>query len=224
LAFFSKKADKTYQALLISLVLLILLPGFVEGMFWANRLLDLGLFGVFIFGALTVKTEKRLFLPLIFFAGLAIITRGVLWFIEEVWVASAYLFSTGTFLLFILFVFSRDVFLTKKIDANIIYGSVCIYFFFGTLMAIVYMTIVVLNPGAFAFPFEPSENASSIEISQLRNLFYYSFVTQTTLGFGDITPVAPIAKNLSILQAITGQLYIAILIARLMGLYLVQKK
>ncbi len=92
-------------------------------------------------------------------------------------------------------------------------------------MAFAYMALEVFNPGAFAFPFETSANASSVEIGQkLRNLFYYSFVTQTTLGYGDITPVVPLARNLSILQAITGQLYITILVARLIGMYLVQNK
>ena len=93
MAFFEQKADKTYLGLLGSLVLLILLPSLIEGMFWANRLFDLGFFAVFIFGALAVKTEKRVFLPLIFFAGLTFLSRGFLWFIEDAKILGVYLFS-----------------------------------------------------------------------------------------------------------------------------------
>ena len=52
---------------------------------------------------------------------------------------------------------------------------------------------------------------------------YYSFVTMTTLGYGDITPVGPQARSLSILLSITGPMYIAILIAKLVGKYSSQK-
>ncbi|WP_420422025.1 potassium channel family protein [Simkania sp.] len=58
---------------------------------------------------------------------------------------------------------------------------------------------------------------------RFENLLYYSFVTLTTLGYGDIIPLFPGAKFLSIIEAITGQLYIATVIARLLGLYLSHK-
>jgi hypothetical protein len=53
------------------------------------------------------------------------------------------------------------------------------------------------------------------------NFLYYSFVTLTTLGYGDITPASSPARSLSTLEAVTGQLYIAILVARLVGLHIV---
>jgi voltage-gated potassium channel len=56
----------------------------------------------------------------------------------------------------------------------------------------------------------------------LSHFSYYSFVTLTTLGYGDITPLTPVARSLSLLEAITGQLYIAILIARLVGIHIAQ--
>lgn len=222
---FFRKADQPYLSLLISFIVLMLLPGLVEGQFWASRLFDLSLFAVLIFGALAAKTEKKLFLPLVVLAALAIASKGTLWFLDDVWVTYIYLVSSALFLTIILYVFARHVFLADKINANIIYGAVCFYLFLGTLFAIIYMGLEVLAPGAFSLPIEIIKSGSVFELHQpLSELFYYSFVTQTTLGYGDITPVAPLAKNLSVLQAIAGQFYIAILIARLMGLYLVQKK
>ena len=52
--------------------------------------------------------------------------------------------------------------------------------------------------------------------------FYYSFVTMTTLGYGDIVPVSSAARGLATLQAVVGQLYLAVLVARLVGLYVAE--
>ena len=51
---------------------------------------------------------------------------------------------------------------------------------------------------------------------------YFSFVTLTTLGYGDITPVHPLARSMATIEALTGQLYIAVLVARLIGLHIIQ--
>ena len=57
------------------------------------------------------------------------------------------------------------------------------------------------------------------EISLQNNLAYFSFVTLTTLGYGDIVPVAPLARSLAVLEALTGVLFMAVLISRLVGSY-----
>ena len=56
--------------------------------------------------------------------------------------------------------------------------------------------------------------------AQLTELMYYSFVTLTTLGYGDLTPVKPIARTVGYLEAIVGQFYLAVLVAWLVGMYL----
>jgi hypothetical protein len=58
--------------------------------------------------------------------------------------------------------------------------------------------------------------------SKTANFIYYSFVTQTTLGYGDFTPITAPARSLSLLEAVFGQLYLAVLIARLVGLHITQ--
>ena len=60
-----------------------------------------------------------------------------------------------------------------------------------------------------------------MEVRRLSVFMYYSLVTLTTLGYGDITPVTPLARNLAAFEAAMGQLYIAILVARLVGLHIV---
>ncbi len=59
--------------------------------------------------------------------------------------------------------------------------------------------------------------------AQLTELMYYSFVTITTLGYGDLTPLKPMVRTLAYLEAILGQFYVAILVAWLVGMYLSSK-
>jgi hypothetical protein len=73
-----------------------------------------------------------------------------------------------------------------------------------------------LSPGSFKFP-SPESSADP-----LRGLFYYSLVTLTTVGYGDTTPVTPVAQGFSNLEAVLGQVYLAVLIARLVGLQVAQ--
>jgi hypothetical protein len=92
--------------------------------------------------------------------------------------------------------------------------AVCVYFFIGLMWSFVFSVLESLQPGSFRFGQGLTAN--------VKNFIYYSFVTQTTLGYGDITPVTPPARNLSVLEAIIGQLYLAVLIARLVGVQIAQ--
>jgi hypothetical protein len=85
----------------------------------------------------------------------------------------------------------------------------------GLLWSKAYMLLAQLTPDAFQFPLA--------EHSQRHmggfNAFYFSFSTLTTLGFGDITPMSKIARTLAVMETVTGTLYLAILISRLVGRY-----
>jgi voltage-gated potassium channel len=98
------------------------------------------------------------------------------------------------------------------VNRNHIAGSICLYLIAGTIWALVYILIIQLNPEAFNglenVPFE----------GQLSELMYFSMVTLTTLGYGDVTPASPYARWLAQVEAVFGQLYIAILVATLVGI------
>jgi hypothetical protein len=96
-----------------------------------------------------------------------------------------------------------------------ILGAVCVYLLIGLAWAKVYETLDVVTPGAFRFPADTAWAAS-----RLPRYAYLSFITLATVGYGDVTPVTPIAGTLAWLEAITGQLYLAITVARLVALSL----
>lgn len=102
----------------------------------------------------------------------------------------------------------------EEVVADKIYGALSAYLLLGHGWAFAYIIVEALNPGSFAGLSEPGlvEGIGS-------ELIYYSFVTLTTLGYGEITPVSLPARNLAAMEAVTGVLYLATLIASLVGLY-----
>jgi hypothetical protein len=78
------------------------------------------------------------------------------------------------------------------------------------LWAYAYALVARLDPGAFSGPVSTADGP--------RAVFYFSFVTLTTVGYGDVLPVHPVARSLAMLEAVTGPLYLAILVARLVSL------
>jgi hypothetical protein len=100
-------------------------------------------------------------------------------------------------------------------------GAVAAYLLIGMIWSVAYYLVALWIPGAFSIqgPF-----ASSDSESLQSQLFYFSFVTLTTLGYGDIVAVHPIVRMLVILEGVVGQLFPAILIARLVSLQVQSKK
>ncbi len=111
-----------------------------------------------------------------------------------------------------------EIFRKKAITVDLIYGSICVYLLIGVAWAYVYSALESIFPGSFHF----AQQTSSLDTSPvpLSLFIYYSFVTLATLGYGDITPVTPPAQSMAVLEAITGQFYLVILVARLVGIYI----
>jgi hypothetical protein len=94
-----------------------------------------------------------------------------------------------------------------------IQGSIIIFLIVGIVYAMIYAVLESIQPGSLAVVRTPGENSS--EFSQV---LYFSFVTMTTMGIGDMIPVSPLAKSLVVFQGMVGLLYPVIMIARLVSL------
>ncbi len=115
----------------------------------------------------------------------------------------------------------RHIFLVSdRVDADLIYGAVSVYLLIGAGFGFAYVCLAALAPGSFAGV--ETELIKSEEI--FRELHYFSFVTLTTLGYGDITPQSHQAGVLAYLEAIIGQVYLTVLVARLVGMHIAQKR
>jgi hypothetical protein len=136
--------------------------------------------------------------------------------------AWAYLLN---FVVLILFCFTATayalsrVLLSETVDGNRLAGAVSVYMLFGLMWALVYFFIYLVDPQAFkGVPAIESFQPDVLEAVML-DLLYYSYVTLSTLGYGDISPVSRVAQALAYLEAITGVLYVAVLVAALVGAY-----
>ena len=112
----------------------------------------------------------------------------------------------------------RAVLRQKEVTAETISMSISTYLLMGLTWGVFYIALYHLQPGAFSFggstPGAPSEH----EIFAI--LVYFSLTTLSTIGFGDITPITLQARYAAVAEGITGQFYLAILVARLVGLYM----
>ena len=123
-------------------------------------------------------------------------------------------FSSGVTFAFCMLTMTialRDVVMRDRgVDANRLAGAVSVYLLMGLNWAIVFKFLTLVDPGAFT-GLEGSSDQTFL------HLLYYSFVTLTTLGYGDISPVSPVARALAYLEAVSGVMYVAILVASLVG-------
>ncbi len=118
---------------------------------------------------------------------------------------------------------------SEDVTRDTIFGSICVYLLFGVIWALLYSITEVVLPGSFAIgpfsnlhygePFIP-KGFTPVDFS---HFVYYSFVTLTTLGYGDIVAVTNPARTLSMLEAIVGQLYLVVLVTRLVGMHIAQR-
>ncbi len=208
--------ENKYSQLLSELILLFLLASLVDG--FIGRLIIVLLFFLVILSIIrTFNLDQKILLLLLFIAGTRFFTelfvvyeaaQGVvvnkpLWLVNNV--------ITISFLTMAIVIINREIFTVKKVNVDTIKGGISIFLLIGFLWALFYSTIYILNPNAFS---------SSIEtIDLFGSMFYFSFTTLTTLGYGDITPTSDLARTLANFQAIVGMLYPSIFIARLVGLY-----
>ena len=108
---------------------------------------------------------------------------------------------------------------TARVDSECIYAALSAYLLAGVCMAVGYWFLALAQPGAFLI-----NGVASDSQANLSTFIYFSFVTLTTTGYGDILPVSEFARSLSIGEALVGQLYLASMVARLIGMYSVDAK
>lgn len=122
------------------------------------------------------------------------------------------------FLIYVCGLILRMVLSARTVDLEVILAALCVYLLLALIWAIVYHLIEIYQPGAFSIPVALLEGKANPDQAISAALHYFSFVTITTLGYGDVTPVAPLARSMAMLEAVVGQIYLVTLIARLVSM------
>ena len=138
---------------------------------------------------------------------------------EFEWIYLTGLSRIGTIIFFVIVVF-RLIFQAARardVNLNVVLESINGYLLLGIVFSIMVKIVSLFIPEAYNFP--PGVELSTTQISYMSEFYYYGFVTYTTLGYGDLLPQIPLAKSLAILTSISGQIYLAVIIAMLVGKY-----
>jgi voltage-gated potassium channel len=223
---------RRYLALLISLLLLVVLHPVTRGRYVGQETSNLFLGMVFLTAIFAVSQRRRPFLWALALGVPALAISWIAYLIAYLWPDSVKIvilardFNELLFLGFAIGVVLCDVLEGEEVTGDRLCGAMCAYLMIGVTFATIYATIDLLQPGSFTWRSPISGHADPFELrgEVFSRLLYYSFVTLTTLGYGDIRPVSTAARTFSWLEAVCGQLYLAILIARLVGLHIVHTK
>lgn len=113
-----------------------------------------------------------------------------------------------------------QVLTTEYVTLDTVVGAASVYVLIGLLWATIYALLEFWWPGSFNFPatFQPAAPTALVPLMKDTIILYYSFETLTTVAYGDITPATPPARFFSVAEAMVGQLYLAVLVARFVGL------
>ena len=206
-----------FEALLINLLVLLVVPAFFEtggrAVFIALNLSGILLSGLY----LVVNSRKELLVGGV----LVVATLVVSWWDnmlpDRVHTYLVDALSIGLFGYAIFFI-SRYLFETDRVSLDMLYAALCLYLLIGVLWVFIYHFIETGHPGSFTLLEEDGSFATNSR-NLLGQFSYYSYVTLSTLGYGDITPVTRVARSWSALEAIVGQLYLAVVLARVVALY-----
>jgi hypothetical protein len=110
----------------------------------------------------------------------------------------------------------RFVLRGRAVDSERIFAALGVYLLAGVVFGVVYHVLDGIEPGSLRTSFAEGDGAAG---ASLGTCIYFSFVTLATLGYGDVVPASELTRTLATLEAVGAQLYLAVLIARLVGLY-----
>jgi hypothetical protein len=206
------------QALLISLVLLLFIPTLATAE-WLSTVSRL-LFSFTMVSSLYLAARDRM--ELLIGVIIFVPTLTTKWMLATALSPETQLLSYCAlqviFLGYIMRIVYQRLLSVRTVNREVIYTSIVLYLLFGICLTLIYYAILILEPSAFGgkIVIDTSDAHSTSKV--LQELIYFSLVTQTTLGYGDLSPTLGSARIIASFQAILGQLYLAVVVARLVGI------
>ena len=213
-----------FTVLLVFIVTLLALLPFIRGDELAILTIKLVLSAILISGIYVARQMRTGFVVASLLALPPLVGRWVPRYSSDIRVFLAIDLLTAVFLLYITIMMLNRVLNAHRVTLDTIAGALCAYLLIGLTWAFVYRAMFVINPHSFVFA---SGNFTQIFETdnrfepQLMNFAYYSYTALTTTGFGDITAASPATRGVSLFEAMAGQFFIAVLVARLVSLELV---
>ena len=205
--------------LAVLLFFILLMPFVAEADIAGGIFVRVGLSVVLLTAIYAVSHKRWVFTVALILALPALTAKWASHFIDTPTGSIVSLCLTATFFWFTAVVVLAAILRQREVSADTILGGISVYLLMALAFTLLHLLVATLQPGAYVGSAGPSRFA----VEDFPLALYFSFVTLTTLGYGDITPASPAAQMLVGLEAMMGQLFVAILIARLVGLHIGQK-
>ena len=200
--------------LLIALAILFFSVPFVEEIKGGDLIVSALLSVVLLSAVLAVANRRRNLAVGLLLAVPALAGRWINHLHPHLVPPPVFLFAGIGLVAFVVFNLLQFVLRASSVDAEVLCASISAYLMLGLIWTMAYWLVYYLTPEAFAF-----NTTGTKQTMEGFNAFYFSCITLSTVGYGDITPVSKVARMLAATEAMTGLLYVAVLIARLVGLY-----
>lgn len=207
---------RRFFILFIALLALILVTPLVQGFVGIQMVWNIFLTGILLSGVHAVSGKRRN----VYIASLLALPMLVsVW--SEYFVKNNYVVIVGTLcgvvffaymiVNILLFIYKQD-----KVTRDLISGAAVVYLLMAIMWTFIYRVVETVHPGSFAI--------SATDIHERLRFTYFSLVTITTLGYGDIVPTTGLASSLATLEAVVGQLYLVTTVAWLVGVRVSQSR
>ena len=197
------------------LILLLILPVITDIYGTRNWLIGHLAFSVtLVFSVLSLNNAKKWRAAGLILVLLGITFSGMAFYQDSILFLCLSLLVDFLFLLLVISIVLQQVIFSDRINLHNVAGAICVYLLLGIIWSLAYYFINIIMPGSF------KGNLSLDMHMQLNDFVHYSFVTLTTLGYGDIVPLSATARSLAYMEAIFGQFYIAILVAGLVSIHI----
>ena len=208
------QSRERFLILMVLILSLLIVGPILESFVAVSNLIDVFMTAIVICMLYLITNRKRLLYFGGVLAGIMILTMWLDNFFEH------NLLSTASIICGILLtlVVTKNTLMyiikSETVSREVVYAAMLLYILIAKLWAMIYMLLYLINSASFNLP---GGQGNLLEFE------YYSFVTLTTLGFGDITPLTNVAKMFSVLEAVVGQLYLVVVIAWFVGMRVATK-
>ena len=171
-----------------------------------------------IAGTYALSERKRLFIIAVVLSAISIIAAVLVLVFQQRWAVISQHASVVVLITFFAASILGYVFRSGSVTMDRIFAAVCVYLLIGFAWTFAYALVEEVAPGSFD---SLHDTGPTDYVSHILGLRYFSFMTLTTVGYGDIVPRSATARTMAVIEAVMGQIYLAVLVARLVGLHIV---
>ena len=206
--------QKPYRNIFVALIAVILVDALAPNAFARGRFADLMVAAVLLAALFeTVRSRHNAIWAMALGVPAVVVRLAAAFRPDTTAQNTTVLGLTAVFFVFLIWNLLHDLNEGDRSTNERIFGALCAYVFIGLLFALIFAHLEYRDPGSFYISNDLLAERVANESSQLNVFTYFSFVTMTTLGYGDVTPIAEHARTLAWLEALIGQLYLAVMVA-----------